>query len=279
MTDRTPPNEFPPGKGETIVNPDDNKAEDEVQLLSKIKGRYLDGSSAFDENRRMHSEDLNFVYNSESLGQWDPVVLEARRGKPCYTFNRVIGPVNIIVADMRQTKPAGKVRPVNEDANEATADVLAGLMRSIEDESRADPIYKNQYKFAVAGGYGAWRLIPEYAGEDSFDQVLRIKDIPNPQTVVWDPECADACAGDAMWCIIGERISKEKYRSLFPNANEESFNLARDSYGWYTDKEVRVVEYMERIPFEKTIAKLSDGSVIDYTAKERAVEEHLEKHG
>ena len=82
-----------------------------------------------------------------------------------------------------------------------------------------------------------------------------------------------------MWCIIGERISKEKYRSLFPNANEESFNLARDSYGWYTDKEVRVVEYMERIPFEKTIAKLSDGSVIDYTAKERAVEEHLEKHG
>ena len=160
MTDRTPPNTFPPSAGEVIVNPDDNKAEDDVQLLSKIKGRYLDGSSAFDENRRMHSEDLNFVYNSESLGQWDPVVLEASRGKPCYTFNRVIGPVNIIVADMRQTKPAGKVRPVNEDANEATADVLAGLMRSIEDESRADPIYKNQYKFAVAGGYGAWRLIP-----------------------------------------------------------------------------------------------------------------------
>lgn len=259
---------------------EDNEASDNTNLLSKIRNRYDDGVGAFEENRRMHSEDLNFVYNSESMGQWDPVVLEARRGKPNYTFNRVIGPVNIVVADMRQTRPSGKVRPTNEAASEATAEVLGGLMRSIEDESRADPIYKNQYKFAVAGGFGAWRLMPEYASEDSFDQVLRIKDIPNPQTVIWDPECTDACAGDAMWCIVGERVSKEKYRSLFPNADSEtSFHISRDSYGWFTDKEIRVVEYMERVPFEKEIALYSSGEIHDYTPERKSIEKTFEESG
>lgn len=277
--DNTPVNLSPP-KGERQVNTDDNFPVDDIELLAKIRLRYQDGVGAFEENRRMHSEDLNFVYNSESMGQWDPVVLEARRGKPNYTFNRVIGPVNIVVADMRQTRPAGKVRPTNEAATQATADVLGGLMRSIEDESRADPIYKNQYKFAVAGGFGAWRLMPEYASEDSFDQVLRIKDIPNPQTVIWDPECSDACAGDAMWAIVGERVSKEKYRSLFPNADSEtSFHISRDSYGWFTDKEVRVVEYMERVPFEKEIALYSNGEVHDYTPERKAVEKNFEENG
>lgn len=278
--DNTPENLFPVLPDEKPVNTDDNFPVDNTDLLSKVRNRYDDGVGAFEENRRMHSEDLNFVYNSESMGQWDPVVLEARRGKPNYTFNRVIGPVNIVVADMRQTRPAGKVRPTNESATEATADVLAGLMRSIEDESRADPIYKNQYKFAVAGGFGAWRLMPEYASEDSFDQVLRIKDIPNPQTVIWDPECSDACCGDAMWCIIGERLSKEKYRSLFPSADSEtSFNISRDSYGWFTDKEVRVVEYMERVPFEKDIAQYSNGEIHDYTKERKAIEKSYEEQG
>jgi len=278
--DKTPPNLFPVPSSEKRVETDSDDTLDLEDLLSRIRNRYDDGVGAFEENRRMHSEDLNFVYNSESMGQWDPVVLEARRGKPNYTFNRVIGPVNIVVADMRQTRPAGKVRPTNGAANEATAEVLAGLMRSIEDESRADPIYKNQYKFAVAGGFGAWRLMPEYASEDSFDQVLRIKDIPNPQTVIWDPECSDACAGDAMWCLIGERLSKEKYRSLFPNSESEiSFQISRDSYGWFTDKEVRVVEYMERVPFEKEIVLFSDGSIEDLTPEIKKADEEYQAQG
>src|SRR5580692_8301629 len=62
-------------------------------LLARARTFYDEGIGAFEENRRMHSEDLNFIYNSEAMGQWDPVVLMNRRGKPCYTFNRVIGPV------------------------------------------------------------------------------------------------------------------------------------------------------------------------------------------
>jgi Phage P22-like portal protein len=251
-------------------------------LLSRIRNFYDEGVGAWEENRRMHSEDLNFIYNAEAMGQWDPVVLQNRRGKPCYTFNRCLQPVNMVVADMRQTRPAGKVRPASDGASEPTADIFAGLCRSIEQCSRADQIYKEQFKFAVAGGFGAWRIMPTYMqddGEGAFDQVLRVLNISNPQTVVWDPQCADACAGDANRCLVAERVSDEVYQALYPDGNMNSFNVSRDSYGWFTDKEVRIAEYFERVPREKMIAKMTDGTVREYDADLKATEAHLEDHG
>ncbi len=280
---QTPPNLNPPhGTERPAPGSDEDAAKaDSNELLDRIKRRYGDGESAWEENKRLHGEDLNFVYNAETQGQWDPVVLSARRGKPSYTFNRVLGPVNMVVADMRQTRPAGKVRPTNQLATEAVADILAGICRSIEDESRASVIYKTQFKFAVAGGYGAWRIMPAWPEDDSdgaFDQVLRIMDIPNPQTVVWDPECNDPCAGDAMWGMIGDRISKDKHRALYPNQEDGSFQMQRDSAGWFTSDEVRVVDYFERVPYTKEIALLSNGRVVDYTPEQKQIDEHLDAH-
>jgi hypothetical protein len=271
-----------PGQSGTLPDTPGFEIEDEGALLSRIRNFYDDGVGAWEENRRMHSEDLNFIYNAEAMGQWDPVVLQNRRGKPCYTFNRCLQPVNMVVADMRQTRPAGKVRPASDGASEAVADIFGGLCRSIEQASRADQIYKEQFKFAVAGGFGAWRIMPTYMqddGEGAFDQVLRIINISNPQTVVWDPQCADPCAADANRCIVAERISDEVYEALYPNGNMQSLNVSRDSYGWYTDKEVRIAEYFERVPREKMIAKMTDGSVREYDANLKKTEAHLEAKG
>lgn len=274
----------PPGPMSNRPGYEDIEEHDE--LLSRIRTFYEEAVGAFDENRRMHAEDLNFIYNAEAMGQWDPVVLQNRRGKPCYTFNRVIGPVNLVVADMRQTRPSATVRPASDSAAEDIADIYGGLCRSIEQASRADQIYKEQYKYAVAGGFGAWRVMPMWAsddGEDAFNQVLRIINIPNPQTVVWDPECNDPCAGDANRAIVAERINEDVYDALYAKDGEDgtgvSFNFARDSYGWHTDKEVRIAEYFERVPFRKKIALMTNGEVKDYTPELQAVEDQFEAAG
>jgi hypothetical protein len=276
-----------PGESGTLPHSPGFDIEDQGALMSRIRNFHDDGVGAWEENRRMHSEDLNFIYNAEAMGQWDPVVLQNRRGKPSYTFNRCLQPVNMVVADMRQTRPAGKVRPASDGASEAVSDVFGGLCRDIEKCSRADQTYKEQFKFSVAGGFGAWRIMPTYMQDDgdaAFDQVLRVINIANPQTVVWDPQCADACAGDANKCIVAERISDDVYDQLYttgenPVGNRSSFNMSRDSYGWFTDKEVRIAEYFERIPREKHIAKMTDGTVREYDADLRATEKHLDDHG
>jgi hypothetical protein len=268
-----------PGEEGELPNTPGYEIEDEGALMSRIRNFYDEGVGAWEENRRMHSEDLNFAYNSEAMGQWDPVVLQNRRGKPCYTFNRCLQPINIVVADMRQTRPAGKVRPASDGASEPVADIFGGLCRSIEQCSRADAIYEEQFKYAVAGGFGAWRIMPTYMADDgdgAFDQVLRLTNISNPQTVIWDPQCADPCGGDANKCIVAERIAEEVYDQLYKDGDGQSFNVSRDSYGWFTDKEVRIAEYFERIPRAKRIAKMTDGTVQEYDADLRAQEAHFD---
>jgi hypothetical protein len=271
-----------PGERGKLPNTPGFEIEDEGALMARIRQFYDDGVGAWEENRRMHTEDLNFIYNSEAMGQWDPVVLQNRRGKPCYTFNRCLQPVNLVVADMRQTTPAGKVRPASDGASEPVAEIFGGLCRSIEQCSRAENTYQEQFKYAVAGGFGAWRIMPTYMNDDgdgAFDQVLRIINIANPQTVIWDPQCADACAGDANRCIVAERIADEVYEQLYRDGDGVSFTVSRDSYGWFTDKEVRIAEYFERVPREKKIAKMTDGSVQDYDSDLRAQEAHFDEHG
>src|ERR1700731_1514046 len=271
-----------PGQSGTLPNSPGFQIGDDEGLLSRIRHFYDEGVGAWEENRRMHSKDLNFIYNAEAMGQWDPVVLQNRRGKPSYTFNRCLQPVNIVIADMRQTRPAGKVRPASDGASEPVAEIFGGLCRSIEQCSRADQIYKERCKFAVGGGFGAWRVMPTYMqddGDGAFDQVLRVINIANPQTVVWDPQCADACAGDANRCIVAERIAEEVYEALYKDGDGVSFNISRDSYGWFTAKEVRIAEYFERVPREKWIAKMTDGTVVDYDADLKAQEAHFDEHG
>jgi len=254
-----------------------SRSDKEQELLAEVRKRYEQAAGAEAQNRKLFSEDLRFVYQDtvEADGQWDSAILLQRRGRPSYTFNRVIGAVNLVLGDQRQTRPQARVRGANKDSSTSVADIYSGLIRDIEQCSGAESIYDNQFKFAVAGGYGAWRIVPEYEDDKSFSQALRIKDIPNPLTVLWDPESTDACKGDSMWCIVAERISTEKYKALYPDCDPLSITMARDSRGWATDNEIRIAEYFRKIPVTKTIAQLSDGRIVDYDKDQKDLESYL----
>lgn len=254
-----------------------SKADKEQEILAELKKRYEIAAGAEAENRRLFSEDLRFVYQDtyDSDGQWDSAVLLMRRGRPSYTFNRVIGAVNLVLGDQRQTRPSVRIRASNKDASTETAAIYGGLVRDIEHCSGAESIYDSQFKNAVAGGYGAWRIIPEFEDDKSFNQVLRIKDIPNPLTVLWDPESTCPNKSDSMWCIVAERISKDKYKSLYPDFDPDSLAMSRDSRGWSTEQEVRIAEYFKKVPVTKTIAELEDGRVVDYDADYKQIMQQL----
>jgi hypothetical protein len=245
----------------------------EQDLLAEIKQRYSLAEGADSENRRQMAEDLRFCY---VLGeQWDGPTLTRRKGRPCYSYNRVVGVVNQIIGDQRQVKPACKVRATNKQASAKKAEVLSGLCRNIEACSDAESTYDMQFKYAVAGGWGAWRVLPEYVSEDSFDQELRIKNIPNPFTVYFDPAATDPTGRDANWAIVAERIDRDVFREMYPGVEPISVDVSRDQRGWATDKQIRVAEYFKKTFKRKKIALLSNGKVIDYNADARKNEQLL----
>jgi hypothetical protein len=244
-------------------------------LVLEARQRYSDGEMGDSDNRRDMLEDLKFTY--EPGYQWDATAKSKRVGRPNYTFNRVIGAVNQAIGEQRQVRPSGKVRAVSKDAAASTAEIYGGMIRNIEAVSRAENIYDGQFKYAVAGGYGAWRVLPYYPDPRTFNQDIRLEEIANPLVAIWDPTDPDPCKRHARWAFVAERISKEEYRELYKGFRPTAFQASMDNKGWIGSKDIRVAEYYKKKVTGKTIALLTDGRVVDYDAKTKRILSDLDE--
>ena len=254
--------------------PRKSQSEKEREIIAEAIERYSDYTTSESFNSDAMTLDLRFCY--EPGAQWEQQTLAMRIGRPNYTYNRVVQSVNQVVGDQRQARITGKVRAVNKDASKEMADIFGGIIRNIEACSGAQYIYSDQFKYAVAGGWGAWRICPEYAGDDTFEQELYIKGLSNPQTARWDPSATCPCKSDAAWAIVSERVSKAAYEAMGGDPDAvASFPAVRDGRDWISDGEVRVAEDWKRTSKERTIAELSDGRVIEYDASVKKVEDLL----
>lgn len=243
-------------------------------LVLEARQLYSDGELADGDNRKDMADDLRFTF--EPGYQWDATAKAKRVGRPCYSFNRVIGAVNQAIGEQRQVTPSGKVRAVSKDASVETANVYGGLIRNIESVSRAEDIYDNQFKYAVAGAYGAWLVRPYFCDDKSFDQDILIEEVANPFTAMWIGG-TDPCKRDADAAIVATRISKAQYKADFPGFRPTSFQATRDAKGWIGDNDVRIAEVYKKKHKLKTIAELDDGRVVNYDAKAKKILGELEE--
>lgn len=236
----------------------------ETDIAAEVVKFFQEREGAEDEsqNRQQMTDDLRFCYVPGA--QWDEETKKKRQGRPCYSYNRTVGAVNRAIGDQRQSSPSCTVRAVNKKGSVEVADTFAGLIRDIEAQSAAEDVYDEAFKYAVAGAWGAWRVVPEYADDESFDQVLRIKRIPNPQTVYFDGG-ADPYGRGARRCVVAERISNEVYEATYGDEPYKNLPASRDSHGWINQDGIRIAEYYKMGTREKEIALLSDGRVMPWS--------------
>jgi hypothetical protein len=173
--------------------------------------------------------------------------------------------VQQVTNDLRMNKPSIKVSPVDDNADEETAEVLQGLIRHIEYDSNADVCYDTAGTHAAESGCGYWRLVTDYESPDSFDQVIKFDRIRNRFSVYLGPH-KEADASDMPWALIAVEMTRDDFRAEYPDADMASFDSVtthgdRQS-GWVTNEAVRVVEYyrIERKP--DTLCLLPDGRTV-----------------
>lgn len=258
----------------------DKPANEATELIREITDRFRTADSAEDDNRRAQIEDLKFIYATDNNAQWQDSVLDKRKNRPNYTFNRTIGAVNQVIGDQRQNKPSIKVRGVDSGADPDTAETFTGLIRNIEDQSDAETAYDTAFKFAVGGGFGVWRVMPEFMADDSFDQEIRIVRMANPHTAYVDPGATDFLKRDANWWIITERIDGETFEDEYPGKDKTNIELDSDDNSfWFTEDEVRIAEYWRKVPKQKELALLSNGAVVELTKDVKAISDEMEAAG
>lgn len=237
-------------------------SEDEMRVMRK---RHEQGVERDQTNRSMAKLALAF---RSGAGQWDDTEREYREGqkRPVMTFNKSGAFVRQVTGDVRQNKPAIKVSPAGSGAKKEIADAYAGLIRNIEQQSNASYVYSVAADNSVTCGFGYWRVVTQYSGDDSFEQDIRIKPIQNPLSVVCDPDAMELDRSDANWWIIYTTMSKEQFETKYPKARlvevEKLDKDDRTTYAdWFTGDTVRIAEYWCKKPVMRTLLQLSDGQV------------------
>lgn len=225
-----------------------------------------------EENRRLALDDIEFALLGE---QWPSEIQRQREKeqKPCLTINKFPAYIRQVVNDARQNKPSIRVRPVDDNADPQTAEVINGLIRNIEVSSKADIAYDTAIQQTASGGFGYIRVNIDYAFDDSFDREIGIERIADQFTVYGDPDSTSADGSDWSCCFVTDRITKKEFEKRYPDFDCESWETDEtNGYEWENDDGIWIAEYWKREEVPKQICLLSDGSTVDHDVYEEQAE-------
>jgi hypothetical protein len=216
-------------------------------------------------------EDLKFR-RGRLTDQWDALALEARKGRPCHVVNKLPQFIRQVTGDMRQSRPGIKVVPVDSGADIKTAEVRGGMIRYVENRSKAKHVYTTGADSQVTCGIGHWAVTTEYAHSGTFNQEIRIVGIEDGVSVLWDADAMLPTKSDADHCFVPNDMSNAKFKKSWPEATAEGFDTGIYGLGnsgafdsWNSDDFIRVCQYWKKKPIKRTLALLPDGSIEDLT--------------
>ena len=227
------------------------------------------------EQRRLAIKDLLFV-ESES-GQWDENAIERRANRPRYTIDRISPAIDQIIGDYRQNQTGIKVLP-QHGADEKTARIFTGLIRSIEQLSNAQNSYDLAFADQVKCGFGGWRILTEYETDESFEQKIIIKPLTSvASSLYYEPMSCEYAREDSDYLFYVSRVPRSLFKQKYPNASIVDFTNEEYSdsiyKGWFEPDIIRVAEYWYKQPYQRKIGLLSDGRTIDLEEEKDVLDE------
>lgn len=240
--------------------------ENEAAFLQHYAKTYNEDLEADKHNLDEAKEDLRFVY----VDQWDPAVRAQREkeGRPCITVNTLPQFIGQVIGDRRINKTGVKVLP-STDATTDEAEVRTGLIRSIENFSRADRIYDTCCEDQVAAGISAFEITLEYAYNDVFHQDIFVRQLDNPFAVVWDRFSKDPTGRDAKHCFVEETMPRRAFEKEYPDASVPTTSFGEYSFGEENQEndDVKILALWRMVERPAKFALMQDGDVEDVTDK------------
>jgi hypothetical protein len=201
-------------------------------LVQKIKDKFDRDqqywSVIYNEARR----DMRFLSGDEDA-QWEDI---PDKPSPAITIDRLSSVVNQIANDIRMNTPAIKIIPGDKESSEDVADILSGLIKNIEYESMADSVYDSAALSSVRCGIGFMRVDTEYEDNESFNQKICIKRVPNPLNVYIDCTSTEPDGSDMRHATILQEILVSDFKEDYPK-NEPADFKAGDADKKYKDSE------------------------------------------
>lgn len=228
--------------------------------IKQIVELFKDDLERESENRNAAEADIKFAKLGE---QWPEQAKREREqeGRPCLTLNKMPTFIRQVVNDSRINSPQIKVKPVDDDADPDTAEVLSGLIRNIEYTSQADVAYDTALDAAVTGGMGFWRVATEYCDEQSFAQDIFIHRITNPLSVVFDSHSESLDGSDWRHASLIDHLTEDELKRR--HKAKKDVGSFDGEVGQNDDEDlIRIAEFWHIDEVSEKLLMLSDGSVL-----------------
>lgn len=238
------------------------QAETDEEIWSECAERLRIAEEIESPNRLLAIEDLEFADGQ----QWPDDIYNMRKvqRRPTLTINHTATLVRRVINNMKEQRPRIKTHPVS-DATIDDARVANGLIRHVEELSKASVAYDAAGESAVRIGWGYARVVGEYIDDKSFDQELKIKPIRNTFTCYIDPSAQLPDGSDMTWFIISTKMKKQAFKRQYPDAQLTQWTQGAagdNQHQWESKEDIRLAEYY-RIKFTTdTLYKLSTGTSI-----------------
>jgi len=230
------------------------------KLLKEIRDNFQYALDAWGDIREEAKKDMRYVAGDP----WDPAERAARNDpaskRPCLTFDELTQYVNQLINQVRQNPIAVKVSPKGNGATDQTAEMRQGMIRAIEYKSKAQAAYISAFENAAQRSYGFFAISTDYVSENSFDQEIKVRRIPNPDSVLIDPDCKEADCSDMGFGFILDNIQREDYEDKYPNAEIKSFTpeMEKDYPDWIKADSIQVAEYWKVNKSYRTLMLLDE---------------------
>lgn len=216
-------------------NGDDVEADDSIQ--ASIDWYHFVCDTEHDQDQQ-EQEALQFqhaegAWPSEVKGQFAAIPANSQQNpssvpvpaRPMLSVASADEPILLQVAQFRQAHMAVRIHPISDDASDETAQILQGLYRNIERDSRADIGRGWAYERALWCGRGSYRInkvFDQYGGHD-LDQKLMIERILDQSTVKRDPYAQQPDWSDGTRLQIAVPMSFAAYKKKYPKSRVGKF--------------------------------------------------------
>lgn len=252
-------------------------SDDHKQALERFKL----GTDAIAKQLKREEADLKFQIPEPEF-QWSPEAQAMRAGstigtasvpaKPMLCIPLLDQPIQLVLNQEKAAQLGVQIHALNEEADDDTAEVIQGIYRRIEVDSRAGLARSWGYERAVKCGRGAYRVLTEYANDGGHwtDQKITIKRLLHQESAVLDPFAEEPDWSDGRWGFILSWMPWDRYKAKYPKsklaeyADSELNELQTDQPDWMTgegeSRACLVAEYFRLETTSRTRVLLDDGS-------------------
>lgn len=232
--------------------PDTSKADE--ALLQEIRERFDVAQNFWKDIRAEGATDMRYVAGDP----WDSKDRTAREqaGRPCLSLDELGQYFNQVINDVRANPRGMKFAPTGNGANDKGALFYQDKAREIEYRSHAQVAYTTAFENAVQRSYGWCQLVTKMRPK-SFDQEIFIKDVPNPDLILPDPDATEPDSSDMKYLFKYETWKINEFKRTYKNAAIVNFGEYRDAApAWIKDQEIILAEYWRVEPKKKRLLRI-----------------------